>query len=244
MPKKKITSKNASLSTLPSWCCKWLFTASQTELAELSRVMRDSEALPTASAHSLVTGWLERAAQHRDYAQKHGFHLTEPQPTIVLDTPTKLRQQCERWQMFWQQWHEGKYVPKDTIADLWGVLRKLAKEHDATYPPLPTAPTNLREGIGQLDFLIGWCAEQERGSPPGIKTTEPGVIAPVKGKPGRRGYPLEVLQYAHKLRQKHPTMKVHTIRQKCLERYSVDDMPLDTDSFRTWLNRKRTNRTK
>jgi hypothetical protein len=65
---------------------------------------------------------------------------------------------------------------------------------------------------------------------------------PAKGRAGRRGYPLKALEYAKSLRQKHPRMKAHAIRQKCLKRFSEDDLPPDTDSFRRWLNRKRANR--
>jgi hypothetical protein len=60
-----------------------------------------------------------------------------------------------------------------------------------------------------------------------------------KGKPGRRGYSLEVLRHAKEIRRKHPDMKVHAIRLKCLEEYREDDMPADTESFRSWLNRRR-----
>jgi hypothetical protein len=66
---------------------------------------------------------------------------------------------------------------------------------------------------------------------------------PVKGKAGRRGYPLEALEYAQELRKKNPAMKAHAIRQLCLQRFSADDLPPDGDSFRAWMNRKRTNRT-
>jgi hypothetical protein len=65
----------------------------------------------------------------------------------------------------------------------------------------------------------------------------------VKGKPGRRGYPLEALKYAQELRKQNPAMKAHVIRRMCLQEFSEDDLPPDGDSFRTWLNRKRTNRT-
>jgi hypothetical protein len=64
----------------------------------------------------------------------------------------------------------------------------------------------------------------------------------VKGTPGRRGYPLEALEYAKKLRHDNPTMKVQALRMKCLEKFSEDDLPPDADSFRRWLNRKRANR--
>jgi len=72
----------------------------------------------------------------------------------------------------------------------------------------------------------------------GLKAPEPG-----KGKPGRRGYPAEVLTYAQELRKKHPDMKAHVIRRKCLEKFPEEDMPADAAAFRTWLNRRRTNRT-
>jgi hypothetical protein len=63
-----------------------------------------------------------------------------------------------------------------------------------------------------------------------------------RGKPGRRGYPLKALNYAKKLRKKHPDMKAHTIRQKCLQRFPETDLPPNADSFRRWLNRPRANR--
>jgi hypothetical protein len=67
--------------------------------------------------------------------------------------------------------------------------------------------------------------------------------APPRGRPGRRGYPVKALAYAKKLREKHPEMKAHTIRRKCLEMFPEDDLPPDGEAFRAWLNRKRTNRT-
>jgi hypothetical protein len=68
---------------------------------------------------------------------------------------------------------------------------------------------------------------------------------PPKGKPGRRGYPVEALAYAQELRAKHPHLKTEAIRAKCLKRFSEDDLPADAHAFRTWLsrNRRRTNRT-
>lgn len=64
-----------------------------------------------------------------------------------------------------------------------------------------------------------------------------------KGKPGRRGYPLEALGYALKLRGLNPMMKASKIRGECLKRFSEHELPPDGESFRAWLNRKRTNRT-
>jgi hypothetical protein len=63
-----------------------------------------------------------------------------------------------------------------------------------------------------------------------------------RGKPGRRGYPVEALNYARELRRNNPTMKAHVIRQRCLKKFSEDDLPPDPESFRRWLNRKRANR--
>ena len=64
-----------------------------------------------------------------------------------------------------------------------------------------------------------------------------------KGQVGRRGYPLKVLQFAQKLREKDPSLKVAQIRAHCVKQFPDDDVPADVDAFRTWLNRKRTNRT-
>jgi hypothetical protein len=68
-------------------------------------------------------------------------------------------------------------------------------------------------------------------------------IAPPRGQPGRRGYSLEALAYAQKLRQENPNMKVAAIRAMCLKKFSEDDMP-DTNNFARWMNRprKRANR--
>jgi hypothetical protein len=63
-----------------------------------------------------------------------------------------------------------------------------------------------------------------------------------KGKPGRPGYPLEALEYARELRGKNPGMKTAQVRRLCLEKFSRDELPPDTDSFRRWLNRKRAKR--
>jgi hypothetical protein len=68
----------------------------------------------------------------------------------------------------------------------------------------------------------------------------PAAVA--KGTRGRRGYPIEALNYARQLRSENPHMKAHAIRQACLKKYSEDDMPPDDDSFRRWLNRRRANR--
>jgi hypothetical protein len=64
-----------------------------------------------------------------------------------------------------------------------------------------------------------------------------------KGKPGRRGYPIEAWKYARDLRTHNPGLKVEAIMLKCRERFSQDDLPPDSGSFRSWLNRKRSNRT-
>jgi hypothetical protein len=62
------------------------------------------------------------------------------------------------------------------------------------------------------------------------------------GRPGRRGYPLEALAYARKLRAENPQMKAAAIRKQCLALFPEDDLPPDPESFRRWLNRKRANR--
>jgi hypothetical protein len=66
-----------------------------------------------------------------------------------------------------------------------------------------------------------------------------GKTETAKGTPGRRGYPLDALAYAKKLRKENPEMKVHTIRQRCLIMFCEDDLPVGDDAFRRWLNRNR-----
>jgi hypothetical protein len=69
-----------------------------------------------------------------------------------------------------------------------------------------------------------------------------------KGVPGRRGYPLEIKDYALRLRRDHPQWNAARLRGECLRKfagkYSDDDLPPDAESFRRWLNRqhKRANR--
>ena len=65
---------------------------------------------------------------------------------------------------------------------------------------------------------------------------------PAKGRPGRRGYPLEALDYAQKLRAENQMMKAHSLRLECLKHFPETDLPPDAESFRRWLNRKRANR--
>ena len=62
-----------------------------------------------------------------------------------------------------------------------------------------------------------------------------------KGKPGRRGYPREALEFASDLRRKYPLLKSHNLWKMCREKFSEDDLPPDANSFRSWLNRKRSN---
>jgi hypothetical protein len=64
-----------------------------------------------------------------------------------------------------------------------------------------------------------------------------------KGTPGRRGYPVEALEYAKELRERNPRMKAVWLRNQCLKKFHKDDLPPHADSFRAWMNRKRTNRT-
>jgi hypothetical protein len=73
--------------------------------------------------------------------------------------------------------------------------------------------------------------------------SEAGSARPPKGKPGRRGYPLKALNYARNLRKRRPMMKAAAIRAQCLKRFSADELPPNAETFRSWLNRKRTNRT-
>src|SRR5262249_13853333 len=50
---------------------------------------------------------------------------------------------------------------------------------------------------------------------------------PVKGRAGRRGYSLEALDYAEKLRAENPMMKAHALRRACLQRFSEAELPPD-----------------
>jgi hypothetical protein len=63
-----------------------------------------------------------------------------------------------------------------------------------------------------------------------------------KGKPGRRGYPLEALEYALNLREKNPEMKAAALYNKCLKKFSEDDLPINHEAFRRWLTRPRKKR--
>jgi hypothetical protein len=67
--------------------------------------------------------------------------------------------------------------------------------------------------------------------------------APSKGRPGRRGYSLAALAYAQELRRDNPGMKAQEILGMCRKKFGEDNLPPDADAFRSWLNRKRTNRT-
>jgi hypothetical protein len=60
-----------------------------------------------------------------------------------------------------------------------------------------------------------------------------------RSRPGRRGYSLEALQYARQLKADNPQQKSTWLRNRCLEKFSADDLPADADSFRRWLNRLR-----
>jgi len=68
------------------------------------------------------------------------------------------------------------------------------------------------------------------------------LMLPPKGRAGPRGYPIPALKHARNLRKKNPDWKAHKIRQECLKKFSSDDIPLDDDSFRRWMNRPRKNR--
>jgi hypothetical protein len=60
-------------------------------------------------------------------------------------------------------------------------------------------------------------------------------------RPGAPGYPLPALRYARQLKADNPEQNNTWLRNRCLEKFSADDLPADTDSFRRWLNRKRKN---
>jgi len=92
-----------------------------------------------------------------------------------------------------------------------------------------------RKCLTSLDRLTGMLKAKD--------TPKRKSIIRIKGKPGRRGYPIKVLEFAMSLRKKDPLLKAHAIRLRCLEKFSEDEMPPDGDSFRAWMNRNRTNRT-
>jgi hypothetical protein len=64
-----------------------------------------------------------------------------------------------------------------------------------------------------------------------------------RGKPGRRGYSLKVLEYALALRKKHRMMKATAIRAECHKKFPAEPLPANGPAFRAWMNRPRTNRT-
>jgi hypothetical protein len=109
------------------------------------------------------------------------------------------------------------------------------------WPDVPPIPGSLLDALCQATEILER-EIQNLTSDQMLVEQAPDDGHTAKGKPGRRGYPIEALNYAFKLRQENPTMKVHTIRARCLKRFSEDDLPLETDAFRRWLNRHRANR--
>ena len=87
------------------------------------------------------------------------------------------------------------------------------------------AAARADDALNELRILLRDRLEQ--------KTVQP------KGRPGRKGYPLEALEKAHEIRRKHPHWKAVQIRRECLNHFSEEDLPPDGDSFRRWMNRSR-----
>ncbi len=96
-----------------------------------------------------------------------------------------------------------------------------------------------RDGGG--DFRLQTC-NRARGAVHRLKWMLKAKTVP-KGILGRRGYPIEALNYAIELRKKNPAMKVAKLRAECQKRFSTNELPPNNEAFRAWLNRKRTNRT-
>jgi hypothetical protein len=132
----------------------------------------------------------------------------------------------------------------------------------------------LGNGLDDLCEFYGWQGVADNSRRPMSRCRRGGTIAPVprglidaierpalrlyelnkglespaparqKGQPGRRGYPIKVLNYAWKLRKKHPDWKLARIRTACMNHFSPDDVPINNHAFRTWMKRKRTKSTK
>jgi hypothetical protein len=64
---------------------------------------------------------------------------------------------------------------------------------------------------------------------------------PGKGKPGRRGFSGEMMDYALKLREQRPGMKAEAILAACRERFPEEDLPIDGNSLRACMSRRRRN---
>jgi hypothetical protein len=108
-------------------------------------------------------------------------------------------------------------------------------------PRLPKVPSTLFKALELASNLLVQTIQSESGPQESTRNAIPAKS--VRGQPGRRGYPLEALKYAQELRQKNPSLKAHALRGECLKKFPEDDLPPDGESFRAWLNRKRTNRT-
>jgi hypothetical protein len=107
----------------------------------------------------------------------------------------------------------------------------------------------LRNARQRLDYVIQDRQRRLREEGPSFwaelyalkQKAIPAALEPItKGKRGRRGYPIKALNYARKLRQKHPGKKAAEIRGECLKKFDQDDLP-PLESFLRWMNRKRAN---
>jgi hypothetical protein len=59
-----------------------------------------------------------------------------------------------------------------------------------------------------------------------------------KGNPGRPdAYREEVLRYALKLRKDNPGQNSAWLRNRCIEKFSEDDVPINAKAFSSWLYR-------
>jgi hypothetical protein len=59
------------------------------------------------------------------------------------------------------------------------------------------------------------------------------------GLAGRRGYSDEARQFALRLREENPQFKARKLLDMCREKFGRDNLPINPDAFRTWLNRPR-----
>jgi hypothetical protein len=220
-------------------------------------------ALPPDPAPADTQGRLHRAyALTRELAQRcealyydqilepSGELKGQPRTTIeqqIMDLEGDCHEACKpfRDQMIRlnpdgiEGWDRQTACVADAVEFFAGaVLLQMAKLRGEEWPGLD----KLRFGaVASKQF--GWLmtlVEQEFARLRQALAADGGAETP--GKPGRRGYPLDALQYAKKLRAEHPMMKATAIRGECLKHFSEDDLPPDAESFRRWLNRKRANR--
>jgi hypothetical protein len=120
------------------------------------------KALPPDCVEGAVKEWAEYMQIQKAFYKKHGLDVAKPEP--VIDSPTKLKRKCRKWQEMWGRLNErNDYAPVETVHRLWGIMRDLAWGLDVACPPEPAPPTNLHEGIRFLDEVLSWCVQQEAG---------------------------------------------------------------------------------